>query len=507
MSAQINRVGIPSYHFARQVSNIYSRPWEAFVREVVQNSRDAGANVVKIVADENSVVVEDDGCGMSKEVLIQGMLTLSGSVKKEGDTGGFGAAKELILFAMNSYELHTHALLAMGECLEYMLDENADYFNGTRIKVVPHEALKYDKDEFLTQAKSLVSRCELGCEVTINGETVFQKYSGKVVRELDWCNIHVKDIAPLEVNRMQIRHNGLYMFSKSVPNNTKEVIIELKGNSTDVLTTNRDMLKWQYGDALDKVVQELTVDKNSFGKYFGKVVHYVAANPVKKVVKNMGIGAHSEEVQEQIISFFERVQKVKKENPELLDNIREMIASSEVAASHLSYEVAEQVIKEIEVEELKDNFLIKIEKKGIDEIPEKIDPSKGMKKKYKLLSLLWEECCMEAIRAGDVWKLIAGGRPTFGFILSDDVQACYEKKEDNKALYINPFSEDTANAMSDNEQLMRMLITACHEVAHSYTSWHDEDFCTYVEKIIVKTVSNTSLSAIRKEAKRRFIEE
>ena len=92
-------VAIGPDFFRKELTN-YSRWKFAWGREVGQNSIDAGAKRIDIVVsvvdvDVCKVTWSDDGCGMDLDTLINKFLTLGGTKKKDGATGGFGWAKTL----------------------------------------------------------------------------------------------------------------------------------------------------------------------------------------------------------------------------------------------------------------------------------------------------------------------------------------------------------------------------------------------------------------------------
>jgi len=68
MSIKIKRQDIGAEIISILTKGIYPDPRDA-LREYVQNGVDAGANNIEIKIRTDSIVIEDDGCGMNKEVL------------------------------------------------------------------------------------------------------------------------------------------------------------------------------------------------------------------------------------------------------------------------------------------------------------------------------------------------------------------------------------------------------------------------------------------------------
>ena len=106
------------------------RNWElAWWREVAQNSRDAQATQIdwsiapgtykdiETGQETEAMVVTayDNGVGMDADVLRKALLTRGGSVKPEDSVGGFGDAKNLILFPWLGWKVETRDLVALGQ--------------------------------------------------------------------------------------------------------------------------------------------------------------------------------------------------------------------------------------------------------------------------------------------------------------------------------------------------------------------------------------------------------
>ena len=112
----MNQITIAPELFRNEIRN-YSMPTRAFFRELFQNSIDAGAR--KITVDINEietgimkVCFADNGCGMDRETIEDVFLCLGKTTKSGANSiGGFGKARMLICYAMDSYEIRTHNTL------------------------------------------------------------------------------------------------------------------------------------------------------------------------------------------------------------------------------------------------------------------------------------------------------------------------------------------------------------------------------------------------------------
>ena len=63
-------VTIPPSHFINNVKKNYANYKIALIREFLQNSVDAGSHNISFNYQGNILTVEDDGCGMTKEILV-----------------------------------------------------------------------------------------------------------------------------------------------------------------------------------------------------------------------------------------------------------------------------------------------------------------------------------------------------------------------------------------------------------------------------------------------------
>ncbi len=80
--------------------------------------------------------------------MVEAMLTMGGSDKREGSVGGFGNAKLIVIFAHKNFQIHSLNTLAKGEVLSYELFD-AEFFNGTKISCEFAADFNYEKEEMV----------------------------------------------------------------------------------------------------------------------------------------------------------------------------------------------------------------------------------------------------------------------------------------------------------------------------------------------------------------------
>ena len=124
---------VPKDFFVEERNKFYDAWVEAFPREFFQNSVDAGARVIRIDIHEapgkgsfgraprlpavTRFVFEDDGHGMSHQVLEDVFFTLGASTKRDENSsvGGFGRARIMQAFSQERYSIRTRDRYVEGD--------------------------------------------------------------------------------------------------------------------------------------------------------------------------------------------------------------------------------------------------------------------------------------------------------------------------------------------------------------------------------------------------------
>lgn len=172
-------------------AHLYSHPLLSIVtRELYQNARDAcrragrpAGIALVVVADEGfrygHVTCRDDGCGMDEDTILDRFLCLGGTDKGEGDTGGFGIAKAVILGGCTWWEVRTHDLyVSMDHVREGRpVDTGLPWLEGARITLrydpLPEHDPRHDRLRMsrwaLAQALSWLAHGDSPCTVVVRG--------------------------------------------------------------------------------------------------------------------------------------------------------------------------------------------------------------------------------------------------------------------------------------------------------------------------------------------------
>lgn len=263
----MNSVKVPYSYFVKSAQNDYQYPREAFFREFLQNSVDAGSKNIelKIYEKDGKTYFEcvDDGCGMTEDIIRNKLLTL-GETSKEGTgaTGGFGVAKILIYFSHPSYEIYTQDNIVKGSGGCYTIEKNSEYVKGTRSIVEINTSVfrtSYLEDYVITE----ISRSFLpNVNITLNGNLIPADHKrGRQIAEIDdSITIHKKNLSDTTSEYVLVRVNGLHMFKIYCGEHKFQLVVELKNYSTKILTTNRDGLRYEWSDKVSKAIQEICQD-------------------------------------------------------------------------------------------------------------------------------------------------------------------------------------------------------------------------------------------------------
>lgn len=539
------QIKIGSKFFEKELQ-VYANWAEAWWRENIQNSVDAGASRIDIKTeslsyDNTRVTFGDNGSGMNRSTLEETYFVLGETGKSGfGSIGGFGKARILTCFAQHKYTLHTNNLLATGSGADYEIADTVEFREGVNLIV----DVKNDEATLLAALKGYLELCYLPARVFINGvQWKTWTYARNMKRELSFGKVytnHSKDA------RLLVRVNGTLMFAKYI-NSPAQVILEIDPEkSRKVLLANRDGLVWDRQRELESFVNELNVNRrsaltqktNKSTTFKGKGtfamkrkgVVVVGSNgkkyvePAKAAVAlNLSGGKMMEVPIEQPVRSAERVEV---DGPTLAETTPAYVEptydpegpTAPVAPQVYHNRMGAQTTRE-DVEVKIDLFDVKIDddttNPKIKRIIESYDPRNwdlagngyrvrnGERQyfragvdKYKLL-LLWKVACEKVMETllNHFPQAAEGYNWGVGWVFSD-----YESGEGYKTmarhatdggvhyLLVNPVNDDGTMAYSigSKDDLVKLLGYAKHEVTHLVCSLHDEDFAGLMTELMIK---------------------
>jgi hypothetical protein len=470
-----HQVLIPPDFFFKEAKHEYWDYRLRLVTELFQNSLDAGATRINLTANDDRYECSDNGRGMSKERMISAMLTMGGSIKETGSTGGFGAAKKLILLSHKSFSIWSNDTGVEGEVLSYRF---VDY--GVRIgtRIMANFLPEFGGGSLIEKAKELLSRCDFSnrCQIYLNGIEFTNYHTVPFARDISGLGTVYSSKNHTLNNTVIVRHNGLFMFQRYVNDLKRDVIVETIGNSVDLFNQNRESFKGSASDLFDKFITEVTIDKEGF----------IKARPRKFVIEGMR-------------SFIEHIttlslsDEVKKAIEELkymapatspagfVQMIEERVADTPTSVfdSTSSLEKIRNCAKGF----LLTDFHFDLADSTYEKVPPQFMPNTG-KKKYTYLAALWK-VCLRNVLSTNGWNQ----NFVIGFTFNKNVVATHQKRDEISCYLLNPLSSEI-NSGDSKTKVFAVLMTAVHEVVHSGgCEYHDETFVVKLHEMFTKTLA------------------
>jgi hypothetical protein len=502
----------------------YSNWKEAWWREAIQNGIDAGATEILCTVktrDDGGVEVtcEDNGSGMDKETLRGVFMRFKGTGKKgsTATTGGFGEAKRLLVLPWISYEMHTRDVLMKGSGSDYKTFP-APMRQGTRLTVV----MPSDNATSSSIAMAYIGKCSVpGVRFIVDGERV--KADLRVadkIRDLQGAASLFYDKKKKIYGGMVVRiHNqangaSLAMFTEWVPSEIPgQLIVEIYARSTEVLTSNRDGFRGNYGSfgasiklAISQYLSELSADVSSAlrkekglvqkkydtGKKFQGISREREAVMLDQLGAMEPLGKPREKSTrelstDQLGSLIEALSRFTAEQP--TTEVVSVAANAELATAMmegLPFSGAQQMEAACRQLAWQPDYFLVNEVEGY-KVPKKFYPE-HMTAAVRRLVRCWAEMCRFVL-------IQLGSKEQYGvgLVIAEDRDAEY-RQDDGHWLMLNPFVRadpsisDEIWSLSDNDHFMWLYAAAVHECTHMAdgVAYHNESFASAVTKNFAK---------------------
>lgn len=506
-------VSVPKEFFVK-AKNDYADWLFAFFREINQNSGDAGATRIEytITALENGgcqVVVQDNGSGMTVEICESKFLALRQSTKEagSGSTGAFGVAKEIIVFAHDSYILECHDYKVVGEGGCYQIFPGDEYIDGVRITVVMKD-ISIERME--SRLKNWTSMSNFDCQVILNG-TVLEQSNIKYPHTftVDFGRISFREIkdASYHYSKLIVKMNGMAMFSRDTytSGGAFEAVLDLNGNSQDRLTSNRDGLTGNLESSLNQILNQLSNDRTKLT--LGEPLIFELNADYEQQYEHI---QHSEQDGDQdddegepeiptekktlsqelehILSLPGRFRPKNEPDNEFTENLSRLLMKREHEKLESTQEKIQSAIDQVdEGSAFPQNWLVRV---SASENKAMYSRVKSLKKlKYARLAYMWQFTVRFVLKNGvDYVDQESNGNLSYfgknircGFIL-DSAKALCVSESDCHQILINPHM-DYDLYMEDFETLVSRAV---HEVTHMIVDDHGEHYVEVYEEIYVK---------------------
>ena len=448
----------------------------AWTREIFTNSIDAkGTKVITLNTafdgQNTTVTVTNDGEPMSEEILMGKFLTIGASGKDfVGAVGGFGIAKLLIALCHEQWHIRTGTIEASGRGGSYQLNK-VEYKNGVTTVIT----MAGDESNYIVNAaKKFALMTQWNGTIQINGE-LYQcnMRKGSRRRELDWGVVYTNNSFN---NTLVVRIAGIPMFTKSV-RYKGTVLVEITGKSGDILTSNRDGLKYQFQNDLDEFVSEIAVDTKSALKDKTKKVERVKFAGYELRGSSPAVG---ETISVKIGD----------------DNIEHIVAA--LVSNH--EQITEQVVAtaerrtEVKATDLfNPQFYLKSEIGGV--IPGWFVPGSEFSANSKRLISNWTSFLVELASLTGLDKKFS-----VGFVFDPECEAQFERDCGQNIVFVNPCriieQEGKPRQLKtrwkfDAAGNFELLAVAIHEFIHlAGESFHDERYAKCLTELIGLVMAN-----------------
>lgn len=490
-------VSIPSSFFLNEAKHEYYDYQTRLVQELLQNSLDAGSTVIRLTFDALGYKCEDNGKGMTQERMVTALLTMGGSVKESGATGGFGAAKKLLLFAHKSFSIHSNETFVAGSGLSYRF-MGLGSRQGTEIGAIYANPTDFNRMEM--KAISLLQKCNFNnrAKIYVNGSLFTNYVTARHAKSVEGLGeIFANKTQVVGQNEVTVLHNGLFMFEHYISDLNRKVIVMVTDKSTDVFTQNRDGFKGDISRKFDALMAELAIDKKSVVKpkprkfvlqgtdaFISFVASKFTVTPAIQAAINSILLTSADFTPAQ---FAEAVAQKIESSPAT------SIADKATAASIATFVRNNGA-------NVQTDFHFDLADSSFRKVPTKFFPNSG-KPKYTSLAQTWKVAVREVLKANGLDQNFV-----IGFTFSLEAVATYQKKDGVVCYLINPVSDEIDTGTKE-EKTMKILTTAVHEVVHSQgCQYHDEAFVQEFHNLLVPTLTKgLTWRQIVKQAKQEVV--
>lgn len=493
------QVGFDNTFFARSL-NDYSNWIYSFVRESMQNCIDCGSDRINyhIEYDDNHVTVifSNNGEPMGYSTLTDKLMNIGGTTKSgdDGQVGGFGVAKIVLYMSHDSYEIQSGDWTIIGSGGNYDI-KKTERFDGTRsIIKISNENPKSLAEKLYGQLLRFAGHLQWDGSLFVTYQNEPEKLIGTSLRkgffrkEFSFGRLYTNKSYN---NLLIFRINGIPMFTKHVSYNGC-VIFEATLSSTELMTSNRDGLKWSYQSEIEDVIRRFSTNRSSVLnpeptiEVFGNTLLSIEFDTQSN--KSKGECVDEELIDEEpIVENAKRYQEKREQNESGLY----IAARQNETEDERGYQ--EYYKKPTNIGYSK-RFMI-LNETGMT-TPTHTMP--GLMSEYcKKLAKTWSNLMCEVYRLNNVSGMFA-----VGFCLGDAIAKC--ATEDGVTYYlINPFKiveqessksrsfKKRYNFSKDRENL---IMSAVHEFIHgaygNNYSYHDEDYAAKLTSLAAVALKN-----------------
>ncbi len=494
-------------------------------RELIQNSRDAGATRVDCSLEQTDshiiLTFADNGKGMDWDTLEKGMLTYGGSVKDFGAAGGFGMAKLVVCFSSDQTIITTRDHKVRIDGIEWEKLDSASYLNGTELVISCPKGGEPDVSLEPTEEglRFLLARCDLrGMKVYFNGTLIFDCRHDKAdeFKVIEFPSFkgtayyykRRKPFTSPDGSSVAIlTHRGIWVCDFPLPGDVKgAVLIDSDADPKKALNDTRTSLSdyWQKRELeqwIGKINQgaHSTLKTKKFTRrYDGGLFIAEKVKAAEDVVKNILAEVTSTtvgydtpttiakgEMSEVMLTAAVKMAEMVKDNPEAAERITARLTAYATGLQG-EYQSTRDLAQAVRTLAWEPALMVVNEREQA--VPKKFLPD-GMTPAAKKLLRVWTE----AIRQFLLWQ--GEYRPFgVGFVFSDDTAAQFKRESDGTIWFlVNPCDEQgrISRKISNKAHLRALTIDAAHEAAHAAVddgTIHGDSFVSALERNLSKAM-------------------
>jgi len=489
----------------------YSNWVTGYVREALQNCIDAKGStkaeftIIDQLDGTVKIIFSNNGATMDENTIINKLLALgeSGKTNDNSNVGGFGKAKTLLYFSHNSYTIRSGNNLIIGTGGDYTLTNEKEFYNGTISEVIIPNCSGKDFYKAISEFTNLCQWSNGTVEINYNGSIELANCSlrkGSFRKDLSFGKLYTNKSFR---NKLIFRINGIPMFQKWV-NFEGCVIVESTKNSLEVMTSNRDNLKWNYQEEIEAVIDAFTTNRSSI----------LRDKPVIEVFGDTYIEAGVEVEMKIDVEESPNID-TPEQNHQNIFNSQLQVQDHNVGSIYINKENCEQ--KNLKQISFNDATII-VQKTATTDLTTPEQTTKSYQNKRQVRFMIFNDSGMKLPeyakpitmgahfkKLSEIWTKILvklhelhGIKAIFGIGFTiGSAEAQYISHQEMKYYLINPFNIINAsntkclkkkfNFITNKEKI---IMLAVHEYTHSFVESHNETYAIMLTEIAELAMKN-----------------
>jgi hypothetical protein len=393
-----------------------------------------------------------------------------------------------LFFSWPNWTIETNNYTVKGVGGEYEIFESKDPLTGTKVTL---ERVKDEGDtgslEYIID--SVARACHIKANIYRNNDVIRPYYKlGKAVKVVPGLGVihHLKSQNGSKIvdwQSVRVCINGCWMFDRWIGAHDGYIVLNIDPKMTDPMSLvngSRDGLKYEYAQKLDRVLQDIVMNKKSA---------LVKRKPTMNLIKGDGmvyVPPTDDELEDMAKVF-----AVKTNPSEILEELEVVNENFQLDHDRIN-DILKTGIQEVE----KIKHILCAFDQIINYEPDFIifeDPENDYWGKSRIKTFLktqkastiaqvWTETVKQVL-----WDNKVSIRFTAGFCFDRQAEAMYLQQDGKEYFLINPRFVPPTGVQNKVYFMNYMRTTAVHEVTHRWCRNHDEDFVSLYHAMEAKT--------------------